>query len=538
MDKIRRPEEFELLGRTSSESGLSSSNFSDCEYEVENDILRSIKRKTQLPSWRLLAGLPSRWAHQSVRHSRPRRSHRLYWRLAALPFVILLLLTIFTAIFLPSYTNLPEHYKVLEQKCEESQDPGRGNINDEKVLIAATLYDHDGLLLGGDWSKAVVELVQLLGPWNVHVSIYENDPDELAQRSLSELKNRLNCNTSIVSDRLALGEIPSVTLPSGENGTKRMAFLAEVRNRALRPLQDSSSRFDKILFLNDVMFNPIDAVQLLFSTNVDKLGRAQYGAACAVDFINVFKFYDRFATRDLEGYETGVPFFPWFTAAGGAASRQDVLSQTDAVRVRACWGGMTAFEASWFQKDNIDIHSLSTKRTTDREPAKTNISPLRFRYEPDTFWDASECCLIHADLTYLRHGHDIENDAGIYMNPYVRVAYDSKTLGWLPFTRRIERLYPFIHNIVNEIGGLPKFNPRRLEQSGDEVTEMVWEYDHDSNSRGNISDDSRRDGSYHEVRRTANPGRFCGRRLLSVLRDDAKEGEKKYMSVPLPLLPD
>lgn len=84
-----------------------------------------------------------------------------------------------------------------------------------------------------------------------------------------------------------------------------------------------------------MLFNPIDAVQLLFSTNIDAYGRTQYGAACAVDFVNAFKFYDRFATRDLEGFEMAVPFFPWFTAAGNAASRQDALVQKDAVRVRA-----------------------------------------------------------------------------------------------------------------------------------------------------------------------------------------------------------
>ena len=88
---------------------------------------------------------------------------------------------------------------------------------------------------------------------------------------------------------------------------KRIAFLAEVRNRALRPLEaDPPVHFDKVLFLNDVMFNPVDAIQLLLSTNVDASGRAQYGAVCAVDFINPFKFYDRFTTRDFEGYAMGI----------------------------------------------------------------------------------------------------------------------------------------------------------------------------------------------------------------------------------------
>ena len=52
----------------------------------------------------------------------------------------------------------------------------------------------------------------------------------------------------------------------------------------------SSTNFDKLLFINDIMFTPMDAVQLLFSTNMDSSGRTQYGAAYAVDFIDPFRF--------------------------------------------------------------------------------------------------------------------------------------------------------------------------------------------------------------------------------------------------------
>jgi hypothetical protein len=118
-------------------------------------------------------------------------------------------------------------------------------------------------------------------------------------------------NASLVSEHLPLENFPRVLVPTGQKLIKRMAFLSEVRNRALRDLQpDDAPKFDKLLYLNDVIFNPVDALQLLFSTNVDSSGRAQYGAACAVDFINPFKFYDRFATRDLEGFAMGIPFFP------------------------------------------------------------------------------------------------------------------------------------------------------------------------------------------------------------------------------------
>jgi len=141
------------------------------------------------------------------------------------------------------------------------------------------------------------------------------------------------------------------------------------------------------------------------------------------------------------------------------------------------------------------------------------------------FWDASECCLIHADLTYLRHGRDVTSNSGIYTNPYVRVAYDSKTLDLLPYTRRIERLYSFIHNILNHLAGQPVYNSRRLTQPGDEVTEKVWEYDQAL---------EKLKGSYHNVKRIAEPGRFCGSRTLQVINEHPRKGEKKFMVIQPP----
>ncbi|KAI9866246.1 MAG: hypothetical protein M1813_001367 [Trichoglossum hirsutum] len=528
----RRSDEYELLPRTSSDSTPSFSSLDHGSPTVDHQLLRLFAL--------LFVRLPLRQARAIYSKLSGSRSLRrllirgIYWTSAALSCMIVLLV-VFTAVFRPSYTHLPDHYRALQRRCLESKELGRGNVNNEKVFIAASLYDPKGTLVGGDWGNAVLGLIELLGPENVYLSIYENDVKPPARAALDALGKKLKCNSSLVAEHLPLEEIPRVTIPSGESRIKRLAFLAVVRNRALRPLEANPSvNFDKLLYINDVMFNPIDAVQLLFSTNVDPSGHAQYGAVCAVDFINAFKFYDRFATRDLEGYTMGIPFFPWFTDAGYAASRQDVLDQKDAVRVRACWGGMTAFEAKWFQSSHPE--SSSTTSLSSGNDVGYNSSSLRFRYEEDPFWDASECCLIHADLTYLRHGHDITTDSGIFTNPYIRVAYDSNTLRWLPYTRRVERLYSLIHTILNHLVGMPVYNPRRLEQPGDEVVEMVWKYEAEGNSKPRAASGNLK-GSYHKVKRIVGPGRFCGSRNLLVLKEDPKEGEKNWMAVPLPKPP-
>lgn len=305
--------------------------------------------------------------------------------------------------------------------------------------------------------------------------------------------------------------LPHITMPDGTRRLKRVAFLAEIRNRALLPLVQSDTHFDKLLYLNAIIFDPVDAANLLFSTNVDESGNAQYHAACAVDFENPFKFYDTFATRDTGAFETGVIFYPWFTDAGDATSRNDVLSQTDAVRVKSCWSGMVAFDARWFQYSHVEGADT------------TNVQlPLKFRAEHDRYWDASECCLVHADLAALTS--PIDDKRGIYMNPYIRVAYFKQVLDWLWVTRRVERLYSPLQKVVNWVAGRPRYNPRRLDEPGEQVVNKVW-----------ASDDKGLTAGWENVSRSATPGAFCGSRNLAYLVVYPTSGEKHWKHGDVPI---
>ncbi|CEN61266.1 hypothetical protein ASPCAL07928 [Aspergillus calidoustus] len=266
---------------------------------------------------------------------RPPRTYRrfafriCYYLLAILCSIAILLC--FTAIASPSYTHPPAHYSSLRRKV--SEHTSHGNIRNEKVFIAASLYDPTGKLAQGAWGSSILQLITLLGEENVFVSIYENEiedknktrprssssPESSAARlALEQLSSHIPCNKSILYETMDLDQLPTVVIPTtGEKRVKRITYLAETRNRALRPVNSNRNsnsdrdseemklatriRFDKLLFLNDVAFDPIDALQPLFSTNVDSNGIAQYRAAYAVDFINPFKFYDTYATRDLDG---------------------------------------------------------------------------------------------------------------------------------------------------------------------------------------------------------------------------------------------
>lgn len=468
----------------------------------------------------------------------------------ALLSYLLISLVILCGISFPSYTHPPQRYTELRQRSEQNETQGRGNIHNEKVFIAASVYDREGRLLDGEWGERLRRLIDILGPDNVFLSIYENDADDKAQLAMESYAQTIECSKSIVHEHLDLAPLPHVITPSGASRLKRIAFLAEVRNRALRPLEDPNSpayttRFDKVLYVNDIYFDPIDAANLLFSTNVDELSeRTNYRAACAVDFIMPFKFYDTFATRDTEGYQMGVPFFPWFTSAGNGTSRRDVLSQTDAVRVKSCWGGMVALEAKWFQpRMHVSNHNSNPLTNT------TTTKPLRFRAEPDTYWDSSECCLIHADLASLSSQnppHQPHSDPAIYMNPYIRVAYSPFTLHWLAFTRRFERLYPPIQRAINTLSSRPGFNPRREQREGDRVINKVWVWDERSegvlaslrNENVPLRDleeaKGALNGSWQRVVRTATAGQFCGVRGLLYINEKAAVGESSWAAEDVP----
>ena len=613
MDRGRRYEEQGLLARTRSLSGSSDeSAFGDFELDALEDAYARYSPSTSRPKW--WPKRPRRQRHNSkvvkashIHFPRPRRRRSCYVRLCHLlsyvPYILLSLILVY-GLFFPSYSNPPQRYIDLRDRVESSDVGGAANPNNEKIFIAASLYDKDGGLLSGEWAQSVRRLVEVLGHDNVFVSIYENDPDEMSQAALTEFHDSLPCDSSIVYEHLDISQLPHVTMPDGSQRLQRIAFLAEVRNRALRPLDDVQTkayhtRWDKLLYLNDVSFDPVDAANLLFSTNLDEsMGRTHYRAACAVDFINPFKFYDTFATRDLEGYDMGVPFYPWFTGAGNGTSRQDVLNQTDAVRVKSCWGGMVAFEAKWFQphlyelvNDDLAMPSQPTSdvakvaigteiqdapashgvqdpdayndfgdvstfhadaqvtslATTTSSSESPSTPPLRFRAETDTYWDASECCLIHADLAH-RPLHGAvgpaiganNSEPGIYMNPYIRVAYSSDVLKWLPVTRRFERLYPLVHSIINFIGQRPGPNPRRLEQPGDEVVDRIWRWDEKSlaairnSTVGQLPNGL--EGSFHEVRRKARPGQFCGSRKLQYIKDHPDAGESPWDSAKVPVV--
>ncbi|KAN0095703.1 glycosyltransferase family 69 protein [Hyaloscypha variabilis] len=436
----------------------------------------------------------------------------------------------------------------------------------EKVFIAANIIDRD--LVRGEWGQRVVELVQAIGVERCFVSVYGGPTD-----ALEELDGRLEGvglgkgKRSVVSEEVVPVDVDAIgktKLPSGSERVERISFLAEVRNMALRPLESSKETWDKVLFINDVFFDVEGALRLLWGS--DGEGEKETKAVCATDFIEPWKYYDTFATRDTEGYSLGVPIFPWFANVGEAISRKDVLAGKDRVRVKSCWGGMVAFNGRYFQ-------SSPTTKIPSSSPNAVSL-PLKFRSEKEPFWDSSECCLIHADIMAASPPSSTSSsknedpfDTGIYMNPFVRVSYSASTQRSIWLAKRFEALFALLQALINTLAHMPRFNPRRAEVEGQVIEDRLWislqsgkseeaqvavamaEFGSGSASTsqrnlegvgergvekrgqvGNLHDKEywHNEGYYIPFNRTARRGGYCGVRQLLVLKEERVEGEGNW----------
>ncbi|RAL11779.1 glycosyltransferase family 69 protein [Aspergillus homomorphus CBS 101889] len=272
----------------------------------------------------------------------------------------------------------------------------------ERIFIASTHWNNERILRS-HWNDAVVDLVQTLGSDKVFVSVLESgswDDSKGALRELDTRLDRLGVRRNItLSDRTHQDEISAapgrdgwIETPRGRTELRRIPYLARLRNWTLQPLEDLARQgitFDKVLFLNDVVFT-IDDVATLLQTN-----NGIYGAACSLDFSKPPLYYDTFALRDSLGDEHVMQTWPYFRSA---ASR-NALMNMEPVPVRSCWNGMVAMPAAPF----------------------VSATPLRFRAVPDSLalshLEGSECCLIHAD-------NPLSQAHGVYLNPHVRVGYN------------------------------------------------------------------------------------------------------------------
>ncbi|KAB5536687.1 polysaccharide export protein [Coniochaeta sp. 2T2.1] len=294
-----------------------------------------------------------------------------------------------------------------------SPAPSRRDVAANSSVFIVSVHRNTEEILRSAWNDAVLNLVSYLGAANVHFAAVESGSQDKTKEALMDLKGKLD--GAGVSNTISLGMTVWEQLDELENrpdprrarepgwiwdeeeghyDLRRIPYLAKVRNRAMEPLKTLERQgrtFDKVLWLNDIVFDVEDYVTLLNTHD------GRYAAACSMDFKLYPYYYDTFALRDDRGMKTASYHWPWFVSPTARQSAR----KGEPVRVESCWNGMVLFDSTPFYAN----------------------PPLLFRGIDDSLADlhleGSECCLVHADNVLSR-----DPDKGVWLNPNVRVGYN------------------------------------------------------------------------------------------------------------------
>jgi hypothetical protein len=142
----------------------------------------------------------------------------------------------------------------------------------ERIYIAS-IHWNNGPVLRDYWNDAVVKLAETIGPENIFVSVFESGSWDDSKAALFDLDNaldRIGVRRNItVSDVTHADEIAAppaeygwIDTPRGRKELRRIPYLSRLRNISLQPMYDllrEGVTFDRILFLNDVVFRVCDS---------------------------------------------------------------------------------------------------------------------------------------------------------------------------------------------------------------------------------------------------------------------------------------
>jgi hypothetical protein len=148
-----------------------------------------------------------------------------------------------------------------------------------RVYIAA-MHFNSGAVLRAHWCGALLHLVETLGAANVFVSIYESGSWDETKFLLRWLDGQLEArgvprrvqiddetHEEVIAESVERGVY--ITGPGGEPVVRRIPYLAKSRNKTLKDLVDLSAagaKFDKVLFLNDVVFSVCSFMLFVYFT--------------------------------------------------------------------------------------------------------------------------------------------------------------------------------------------------------------------------------------------------------------------------------
>ena len=137
----------------------------------------------------------------------------------------------------------------------------------ERIYIASIHWNNEAVLRS-NWHKAVTDLAKHFGPQNIYISLLESgslDDTKGALRSLDADLEQLSVPRTVILDETThadeLAKAPAssgwIDTSRGKKELRRIPYLSRLRNLSLQPLAQLAANgtvFDKVLFLNDVVF--------------------------------------------------------------------------------------------------------------------------------------------------------------------------------------------------------------------------------------------------------------------------------------------
>ena len=144
---------------------------------------------------------------------------------------------------------------------------GVGAPDGQKIFIASIHWNNEKILRS-HWIPSVLGLVDHFGKDNVYVSVQESGSWDNSKGALRELdkaleqagvRKRIILDETTHEDEIKKSPAESgwIQTSRGAKELRRVPYLAKLRNLVLAPLQElaeAGEHFDKILFLNDVVF--------------------------------------------------------------------------------------------------------------------------------------------------------------------------------------------------------------------------------------------------------------------------------------------
>lgn len=195
-----------------------------------------------------------------------RLSRRLapYFRATSLRILSVWRLLLFAFVTWTLFDTLLIHHRLdaAAQTYSKPQSPVR--------VYIASLHWNNERILRDSWNQGLLDLISVLGPSNVFVSLYESGSRDGSKDAIGELDKALgvmgvprNITLDKTTHADAMASPPLepgngwVETPRGRIELRRISYLARLRNMSLQPLKEmarSGIEFEYILFLGDVVF--------------------------------------------------------------------------------------------------------------------------------------------------------------------------------------------------------------------------------------------------------------------------------------------